>query len=323
MSSSQCFRKSVLAVFAAVAFSGVAWAQCDNPALSGGGNSSFSIELKGGAPSYDGDFVTFTYEVCQEGGQNALSHWILAPVIDCYGSDDDGTAYTLGDLLVGATLQTWDEETAQWIGTDITVVIGEDPTTGLDGIKFDDLDPTDDCHRYTLTFDISKLEGGYTLCAGCIGAATKAGNEDIRSKGKNAKSPGFTSVLGPVCCPMMECMEETAYGGDSAGGGPGGWWFYFDTAAEEIQMITAGQTIEVGEVMISSNGDGTSTITILLSDGVELQNVSEPVKIQGYDVLPSRRPAAGLFTTYKGAELVVTVPDAQYYVIHLDVLLCP
>jgi len=301
----------------------MAWGQgCDNPATAVGANGSFTIELKGGAPTYDGDLVTFTYEVCQVGGKNGLSHWIFVPDIDCYGVDENGTPYTLADVVDSATLQTLNSDTASWDNThDIVVGIGLDPTTGLNGIKSDDLDPTDDCHRYTFTFDVSKLAPGYTLCAGCISAATKAGNEDVRGRGRNAALPASTTILGPVCCLIAQCVEETAYGGNSAGGGRA-WWFYFDNAGPETQTITAGQFNEIGTVSIENNGDGTSTITITLDPGSDLQNVSEPVKIQGYDTLPSSRPPSGLFTTYKGGDLVVTVPSSRYYVIHLDAKLC-
>lgn len=194
-------------------------------------------------------------------------------------------------------------------------MLGLDPTTGLNGIKFDDLDLDDDCHRYTITFDTSKLDPRYTLCAGCVDAATKAGNETI--SGKKPLSPGFTRILGPVCCLIGDCDEETAFGGNSPGGG-NPWWFYYDMSSEDdVQKITAGQDIVIGTVSIDHG-----VVTISLIGGWELQDVAEPVKIQGYDTLHPKRPTAGLFTTYKGGELVVSVDDFNYYVIHLDVQNC-
>ena len=129
-----------------------------------------------------------------------------------------------------------------------------------------------------------------------------------------------------------DCQTETAWGGNTAGGGSA-WWFYYDATGDDVeQTIWAGQTIEVGTVEVSAEDDeGKVTITIELTGGWELQDfdddgeeVTEPVKIQGYDDddLPASRPAAGLFTTYKGDELVVTVPSFSYYAIHLDVQLC-
>jgi hypothetical protein len=125
-----------------------------------------------------------------------------------------------------------------------------------------------------------------------------------------------------ICCPTPEppeCQEETAWGGDTGMnvGEPGAWWYYFDVADGSPQTIWAGQTINVGSV--TYNG---SQLVITLTGGWELQDDSESVKIQGYDVIPSSRPSAGLFTTYKGTDLTVTVPSYPYYAIHLDVQLC-
>ena len=124
-----------------------------------------------------------------------------------------------------------------------------------------------------------------------------------------------------ICCveeppPPPECEEETAWGGKTAGDG-NAWWFYYDVSVGGVQPIWAGQTIDVGTVEYKEG-----YIYIILTGGWELQDVDEPVKIQGYDVIPTSRPAAGLFTTYKGSSLAVAVPYHPYYAIHLDVQLC-
>jgi len=66
----------------------------------------------------------------------------------------------------------------------------------------------------------------------------------------------------------------------------------------------------------------TDVITINLGNNMQLQNVSESVKAQGYNVLPSTRPAAGLFTLYKGTGLTIQGNGSNYYVVHLDVEVC-
>ena len=126
-----------------------------------------------------------------------------------------------------------------------------------------------------------------------------------------------------VCCvvepPVTECTEETAFGGYSGinVGEPGAWFYYFDVTQGSSQPIYAGQYIEVGEV-IYENG----TISIFLYDNVSLQDVSEPVKIQGFESVPAKRLPAGQFTTYKGTSTTVEVPTFTYYIIHLDVKIC-
>jgi len=116
-----------------------------------------------------------------------------------------------------------------------------------------------------------------------------------------------------------DCQGETAWGGATTDE-TDPWWFYFDTSGEPIQPIWAGQTIDVGTVEYDATA---GTLTITLTGGWVLQDVEESVKIQGYDEIPSGRPAAGLFTHYKGSDLVVTIDPYPFYTIHLDVKLCP
>ena len=305
----------------------LAWGQdCENPATAVGGNSSFTIELVGGEPTYDGDEVTFTYEVCQVDGQNALSHWIFVPNIDCYGADEDGFPYTLEDLVVGATIQTYNAETGQWVDGDVEIVVGLDPTTGLNGIKFDDLKPYDYCHRYTITFNVSKLEFGYTLCAGCVDAATKAGNEDIRNA--DSPDPGFASILGPVCCPIEveECWEgETAWADGERYVNPGNWATYTAyNGVARVATLFAGQTLDAGTVFFSAPEDGLVTICIMLNEGFRFADDEENVKIQDYDEAPTGNPAPGQFQ-WKGtadqgdAMFWIVVPVNGFYGVHVDV----
>jgi hypothetical protein len=106
---------------------------------------------------------------------------------------------------------------------------------------------------------------------------------------------------------------ETAYGGGTAGSGAA-WWYYFDTQGPASQPIYAGQKLTGGTISYNS---GTDVITINLNE-LQLQSVSEPVKVQGYNTLPSTRPASGLFTLYKGSNLTIQGNGSRYYVIHLD-----
>jgi hypothetical protein len=110
----------------------------------------------------------------------------------------------------------------------------------------------------------------------------------------------------------FEFTEETAWGGNLEGGGKA-WWFYFDTqAGPSTQKIFAGQKETDGTV----TWDGTNLV-INLGSG-RLQDDAEAVKIQGYDNIPASRPAAGLFTTYKGRNLTIAGDGSRYYAIHLD-----
>jgi len=135
----------------------------------------------------------------------------------------------------------------------------------------------------------------------------------------------YNSVTLP-CEGTGGCTTETAYGGDgnypwTPGPGKGAWWYYYEVSEGSPQNIWAGKTDYAGLVSVDQGTDFT-VITITFADGWGLQPVNEGVKIEGYTTLPDERPAAGLFTTYKGNDLVVTVPNFPYYVIHLDVQYC-
>ncbi len=120
------------------------------------------------------------------------------------------------------------------------------------------------------------------------------------------------SLIG--ICQNCTLRGETAFGGEGVGEGSA-WWYYYDGEGQE--KIFAGQNEEVGTVEMV---DG--KIVISLENGWELKDVDEPVKIQGYAELPSDRPSAGKFTTYKGKDLFVEVAEFNYYVVHLDVEIC-
>ena len=125
-------------------------------------------------------------------------------------------------------------------------------------------------------------------------------------------------------------QQETAFGGASWGDGSR-WWWYFDTKYDDpdddydeyLQPIYAGRNIKIGTVERSEPVDGEVTITINFDGNWGLQDVDEAVKIQGYG--ERERPnvltgvGIGKFDTYKGNDLIITVPDYDSFIIHLDV----
>ena len=84
--------------------------------------------------------------------------------------------------------------------------------------------------------------------------------------------------------------------------------------------IYAGRNYLVGTATFSEVVDGKVTITLAALNGARLQDIAEPVKIQGYvSPPPANNPSPGLFTTYKGNATTITVDAYAYYGIHLDV----
>ena len=113
------------------------------------------------------------------------------------------------------------------------------------------------------------------------------------------------------------CSLETAWGGSTQGEGRA-WWFYYDVTVGGQQAIYAGQYKVDGAYVEYVN----DKIIIVLGNNMSLIDDNEAVKIEGYNTLPTTRPAAGQFTLYKGTDLTVSVDEYPYYAIHLDVALC-
>ncbi|MBN1386845.1 MAG: hypothetical protein JW965_00250 [Bacteroidales bacterium] len=126
---------------------------------------------------------------------------------------------------------------------------------------------------------------------------------------------------------IASCREETAWCGCLNGDGDERWYYLeVNELLDEItgrpapvvstETIWAGEFTDIGTVTYDPE---LNIIIIDLTDGWKLQDVEEPVKIQGYDVLPSDTPSAELFTTYKGKRTTIEVGPYKYYAIHLDV----
>jgi uncharacterized protein YcfL len=125
--------------------------------------------------------------------------------------------------------------------------------------------------------------------------------------------------FGDICAngeDEITYQEEIAFGGNHQGPGfSSNWWYYYDTQGLEEQPIYAGQELTDGTVKYQSNQ------LIIDLGSWELQDVSQPVKIQWYanGALPGFRPDPVTFA-YKGNQLIVNVPSYRFYVIHLDIM---
>ena len=129
----------------------------------------------------------------------------------------------------------------------------------------------------------------------------------------------IAAVAFVACEPECDWIEETAYAGDISGEG-NAWWYALDASTSGVYPIYAGQEAVPG-ASVSYNA-GSDEILINFGTDLQFQNVAEPVKVEGYEELPEARPAAGLFELYKGSDLIIQGNGSNYYVIHLDVLVC-
>lgn len=121
-------------------------------------------------------------------------------------------------------------------------------------------------------------------------------------------------------CEQVCYNDETAWAAGTRYVTKGSWATYTPYVANTTVNIYAGQNYLVGTATFSEVVDGKVTITLVALNGAQLQDIAEPVKIQGYVAPPpADNPAPGLFTTYKGNATTVTVDAYAYYGIHLDV----
>ena len=141
----------------------------------------------------------------------------------------------------------------------------------------------------------------------------------VNASGSPAGLSNLTICYNLTTCTTCDWQKETAFGGPIRGEGSA-WWYAIDASISGTYPIYAGQR-EVEGASVKYNAT-TDVISINLGNNMQLQNVSEPVKIEGYNELPSRRPAAGLFRLYKGSHLTVEGNRSNYYVVHLDVAVC-
>lgn len=143
----------------------------------------------------------------------------------------------------------------------------------------------------------------------------------VNASGNPAGLSNLTICYNLVECSQNECdwQEETAFAGGIEGAG-NAWWFALDASTSGTYPIYAGQQAVEGASV--SYDAATDMITINLGNNMQLQDVSEAVKVEGYNTLPSSRPAAGLFELYKGNQLTVQGNNSAYYVVHLDVEVC-
>lgn len=140
----------------------------------------------------------------------------------------------------------------------------------------------------------------------------------VNASGNPAGLSNLTFCFYEVECEEEECYEyneETAWAGIAGGGAA--WWFYIKTSDIGPYPIYAGQELVEGAFVNIVAG----MLTIDLGDNLMLQDVSEAIKIQVYNTIPTRRPAAGRFTTYKGGMLPeggIDVSGYNFVAVHLD-----
>ncbi len=182
------------------------------------------------------------------------------------------------------------------------------------------------CNELVLTFEDILLPGG-DKDFNDIMFTIKDNNEGYTNDPESFKIEDIYFI--PLCNDFdpddCDWTSETAFGGSEAGLGAA-WWYYINNNGNSQYPIYAGQQLVEDAYIEITPVNGTDYVEMVIELGpkMRLQDTNEPVKIQGYNhgELPSFRPPAGLFTTYKGDQLVIELPNCPYYVVHLDVEVC-
>jgi hypothetical protein len=164
---------------------------------------------------------------------------------------------------------------------------------------------------FVIAFDVPVMDGVFLIKAGSANSPTGGG-----CFGLNDPNYSFSRTC---VVDLPKCyQDDSAWGAGQRYVSRGNWATFTAYSANGSVNIFAGQNKWAGTASMSAINNGNVTITITLNEGWSLQEVSNPVKVQGYSVAPTGNPSPGRFAS-KGTSLIVTVPAAAYYGIHLDV----
>jgi len=190
--------------------------------------------------------------------------------------------------------------------------------TGDDGcVTFTKL-RTGPSYNYTLVERLDLLKGKWEPTTPVENPSTRVDNIVLECKEDASETLNFGN---------FKWSDETAWAanGDTPGQRPyigaDNWATYVAYGGtEKTTTLFAGQTMDAGTVKFSAATlNGEVTITIELNDGWAFFGDDEDIKVQDYVTEPSGNPAPGLFD-WKSEADKITVPQADYYGVHVDLL---
>ena len=180
--------KTLLALGCGIALLGAAQTGASAPVTIS--NGEYEIEYLG--QSANGDLVDFSWRIRKlDADASGLNHATFAlDFTDC------GPGVALDQIVVAGTV------TQAGVTDQNVLLFWIDPDTGLDGVSFTGLSWLGDSAGaeaiFKLTLDTSVLPDGVALGVGEVEFAARADGQSLLCPG--SPSPGFATVLGPVCC---------------------------------------------------------------------------------------------------------------------------
>ncbi len=157
----------------------------------------------------------------------------------------------------------------------------------------------------------------------------------LNASGKPAGLSNLTFCWNPIDQGGQECFaDETAWGAGSRYVSRGNWATYTSySSAEKTVTLSAGQTMDAGDVAFFAPSGNLVTITVTLADGWRFALVpvgenedmspiyDNNLKVQDYASKPSGNPVPGLFQWKKvcdGSVCEIEVPRNKFYGVHAD-----
>jgi len=277
----------------------------DNAASAGGGNSTVDPACYSNSYTFNSDGTELTLTIADAGCAKSISHMLFKfngiaagktcaerPAADLQLTLANITSFTVNgsDAMASGYLGVTEGQGTSCYGifTNPFIKLAKAPNVFPVVIK--------------IGFDVQVTDGQFLIKAGtsCIGSSLS--NYSVSRQ----------------CIDAPKCYkEDTGWAAGSRYVTRGNWATFTAYTAGSVN-IYAGQNKFAGTATMSAVTNGNVTITMKLNDGWSLQEVSNPVKIQGYSTAPSGNPSPGRFAS-KGTSLTVTLPAANFYGIHLDV----
>ncbi len=230
-----------------------------------------------------------------------------------------------------------------WKITETHLYVGSNPPKNKNGIlvpgKFPYKSTHDNASTVIYEVPLSDLSDCFQVYAHAVVNNVVAGSvvDSQTAFGGDLSGTGprwffYTDFCVQDCEDDEECIpsNETAWSEGDLYDDGGGWaTFTAYYGSENTVTLYAGQTLVAGTVTFSDpwfspiTSLGEVTITIELNDCWNFGAVSENVKIQGYEGIPSGIPSLGQFDSQSdasGSSFTIVVPYNPYYGVHVDLV---
>ena len=263
-----------------------------------------------------------TSDVVLDCGDGADGLGVLAEgaSLSCtYSVDTDAATTGTNDVVVSTMMRDYEASAAVVWGapaseSDKTVTVTD--VGDLTGTKLESFTaPTGGSLTYSVP--LAYADYGQTQCGDHVydNEATLTGDDD------EVLATDDESVTVKVQCLVFK--GETAWAGGDRYNKRGNWATYVTGEGKTVDLF-AGQTMKAGSVTLSEPEGGKVTITVTLADGWSFVDKAENLKVQGYSKAPSGNPDPGNFADKADCDASsntcsITVDDANYYGIHVDV----